>query len=443
MLAEVFIFAPSIARYRLSWFQERIAAAHLATLALEATPKRVVGKALERELLRHVGGHGVILQKPGAKQLMLSSDMPPRIDATVDLRQSTFFGLIMDAFAALLRTENRVLRVMGPSPQDADVVLQVVLDEAPLRQDMFGYGERILVLSIIISVFTAVLVYLSLYLLMVVPMRRITSSMVSFRENPDDPAALIAASDRGDEIGTAQRELATMQSRLRAALRQRRHLAALGEAVAKINHDLRNMLATARLVSERLAASEDPDVKRASPTLVRALDRAVTLCTDTLNYAQDPGDLLRARFALAAMLAEVPSAVPQVAEGKVEMNVEVPDGLNVEADREQMFRVFANLVKNAAEAGATTVTVAMAGDDPLAVEVRDNGKGLSEKARENLFRPFEGSTRSGGAGLGLAIAREVLAAHGGAIDLASTGSEGTVFRITLGAHAEGAPKAAQ
>ncbi|MEE8563806.1 MAG: sensor histidine kinase, partial [Alphaproteobacteria bacterium] len=60
MLAEIFIFAPSIARFRLTWFQERIAAAHLATLSLKATPQGLVSKALERELLRHVQGYGVI-----------------------------------------------------------------------------------------------------------------------------------------------------------------------------------------------------------------------------------------------------------------------------------------------------------------------------------------------------------------------------------------------
>jgi signal transduction histidine kinase len=432
MLAEVFIFAPSIARFRLSWFEERIAAAHLATLALEATPQNVVSKSLERELLRHVRAYGVILQKPDSKVLMLSSDMPPRVDANVDLSDMSFFGLIGDAFATLARTENRVLRVMGKSPQQPGIMVEVVLDEAPLRAVMFAYGERILLLSIVISVFTAVLVYLSLYFLMVVPMRRITSSMVAFRQDPDDPAAAIGESGRTDEVGTAQRELAAMQARLRAALRQRQHLAALGEAVAKVNHDLRNMLATARLVSERLAGSDDPDVRRASPTLVGALDRAVTLCTETLNYAQEAGELHPSTFGLSAMLDEVPTAVPQIADGALGLANEVPGTLEVTADRNQLFRVFANLVKNAAEAGARTVTIALASADPLVLEVRDDGPGLAKRALENLFIPFAGSARAGGTGLGLAIAREILMAHGGSIELAASGADGTVFRITLG-----------
>lgn len=431
MLAEVFIFAPSIARFQESWFKERIAAAHLATLALEATPQGMVSDELERELLSHVRAYGVILQKPGSKVLMLSSAMPPRIDATINLSQGTFFGMIFDAFRTLVRTENRVLRVIGKSPQAPGALVEVVLDEAPLRAVMFGYGGRILALSIGISVFTAVLVYLSLYFLMVVPLRRITGSMVAFRRDPNDADAAIGASMRADEIGTAQRELATMQARLRAALRQRQHLVALGEAVAKVNHDLRNMLATARLVSERLAGSEDPEVRRASPTLVGALDRAVTFCTETLNYAKEANEPHPSTFPLSAMLAEVPTAVPQIADGHLALRLDVPEAFSVTADRNQLFRVFANLVKNAAEAGATTVTIALVGEMPVTLEVRDDGPGLPEKALENLFKPFAGSARAGGTGLGLAIAREILDAHGGSIELVETGPEGSVFQITL------------
>lgn len=437
MLAEVFIFAPSIARFKQSWFEERIAAAHLATLALEATPQGMVSDELERELLSHVRAYGVILQKPGSKVLMLSSDMPPKVDATIDLDKTTFFGMIMSAFETLVRTDNRVLRVRGMSPREPKVMVEVVVDEVPLRALMFGYGGRILVLSIGISVFTAVLVYLSLYFLMVVPMRRITGSMVAFRQDPNDPAAAIGASTRTDEIGTAQRELATMQARLRAALRQRQHLVALGEAVAKVNHDLRNMLATARLVSERLASSDDPDVRRASPTLVGALDRAVTFCTETLNYAKEAVELHPTTFALPAMLAEVPTAVPQIADGDVALTIDVPEGLSVTGDRNHLFRVFANLVKNAAEAGAKNVTIALTAETPVTLEIRDDGPGLPEKALENLFKPFAGSARAGGTGLGLSIAREILDAHGGSIELAGSGPEGTVFRVTFGMPGQG------
>jgi signal transduction histidine kinase len=427
MLAEILIYVPSISRFRLSWLEEKIAAAHLATLALEATPGGMVSPELERELLRHVGGYGVILYKPDSKNLMLSSKMPPKIDATVDLSKMKFFSLIEDTLTTLARTDNRVLQVMGPSPK-GHVTVAVVVDEAPLREAMHAFSQRILLLSVVISLFTAALVYLSLHLMMVLPMRRITAAMIAFRDNPELPATTVDHTGRADEIGIAERELASMQRRLRAALRQRRHLAALGEAMAKISHDLRNMLATARLVSERLAHSPDPEVQRASPTLELAIDRAVGLCTQTLKYVDDRRELHPVPFRLADMLREVGPFAGTSVDALV---IDVPETIGVTADREELFRVFANMVRNAIDAGAELVTVRLASTSPVRIEVHDNGPGMPPRAVENLFRPFAGSARAGGTGLGLAIAHEVMAAHGGGIELVRTDSSGTVFCLML------------
>lgn len=425
MVAEVLIYAPSIARFRMSWLEERISAAHLATLALEATPTRMVSPELEKELLRHVGAYGVILYKPDTKNLMLSSDMPPKVDAMVDLSNMSLAAMLGDAFVTLAQNRNRVLQVMGPSPK-GDVKVAVVLDEKPLCDAMYAFSQRILLLSVVISVFTAALVYLSLHVMLVLPMRRITGALVAFRDNPEVPAVGVTASDRRDEVGIAERELLAMQRRLRAALRQRQHLAALGEAVAKISHDLRNMLATAQLVSERLAQSPDPAVKRASPTLERAIDRAISLCTQTLKYVDERRELNLTAFPLAPMLREV----AQLANGG-EVRIDIGDDVAVTADREELFRVFANLVKNAFDAGAKTVTLRLTAYRPARIEVADDGPGMPPRAVENLFRPFAGSARAGGTGLGLAIAQEVMRAHGGDIELVGTGANGTVFCLTL------------
>lgn len=441
MLAEVLIYAPSIARFRESWLIERLASAHLATLALEATADNMVSEELEQELLRHVGAHGIILYKPDSKNLMLSSKMPPQIDATVDVTQMGMFKLIMDAFTTLALDENRVLQIVGNAPRGGQKIA-VVLDETPLREEMYAFSRRILLLSIVISVFTAVLVYVSLHRLLVLPMRRITEAMITFRDNPDLSAGAVIKGGRrgrGDEVGIAERELAAMHTRLRAALRQRQHLAALGEAVAKINHDLRNMLATARLVSERLASSEDPETRRAVPTLERALDRAVSLCAQTLKYVEESRELTITRFPLAEMLREV----GQIADTRGALAIAVEEDVHISADREEMIRVFANLVRNAVEAGAEKVTVTLIGEDPVMIEVADNGPGMPPRAVENLFKPFAGSARAGGTGLGLAIAREVMRAHGGDIRLERTGADGTVFCLGLPGLAHAVGEAAQ
>ena len=433
MLSEVAIFAPSIARFRLVYLQERIAAAHLASLALEVPTDNMVSAGLRRELLSHAGSFGIVLRRPASKALMLSNDMPPSIDATYDIREKPFFGLIGEAFATLAGDGNRFLRVVDVSPRNPKVMVETIINEAPLRRAMFGYAGRILALSILISLITASLVYLSLQWLFVGPMRAITASMVAFRANPEDGRRMVAPSGRSDEIGIAQHELADMQSDLRAALQQRARLAALGTAVTKINHDLRNILATARLVSDHVSASDDPKVKRIAPTLLGAIDRAVNLCSETLGFGKGgipPPEL--SRFDLCALVEELGAEPWQALEAQAVVENLVAEGFTLDADRSQLFRVLSNLVRNAFEAGATAVTIrARLDDDGAGIEVGDDGSGIPARVHENLFQPFVGSSRVGGTGLGLAIARDLMRGHGGDLELHKTGPEGTVFHLLL------------
>ncbi len=436
MLAEVLIYAPSIGRFRLVYLQERLAAGHLAVLALEATPDQVIGEDLERELLMHVEAYSVALTMPNQTKLMLMTTTPGLVDASYDLREGTFFGLIRDAAMTLLGDGERVLRIVGVSPQDPAIQVEVVLEEAPLRREMVemvGYSGRILALSLAISLFTAALVYVSLHLLTVRPMRRITDSMARFREDPEDASGVIRPSTRSDEVGIAQRELATMQEGLRHALQQKARLAALGTAMTKINHDLRNILATARLVSDRLTSSDDPEVRRVTPTLVGAIDRAVDLCAQTLNFTREGAPVVEpCRFDLGELVAEVGGVLEGQVNGKAVLQGVLDGRYEIEADREQLHRVLSNLGQNAIQAGATRVEInARRNGDRIVIEVSDNGPGLAPRAREQLFHPFTGSSRPGGTGLGLAIARELMRAHGGDIRLERSTGEGTCFRLTL------------
>jgi signal transduction histidine kinase len=301
-----------------------------------------------------------------------------------------------------------------------------------LRHELWGFGIRILQLSILISLTTAALVYLSLQWLLVRPMRRITASMTLFREDPEDASRRIVPSGRRDEIGSAERELAMLQETVRQALAQRARLAALGTAVTKINHDLRAILATARLVSDGLADSPAPEVRRVAPRLFEAIDRAVALCTQTLDFSREGAPpLAPARFPLLPLIEEI---APAMSTGSHHLAIEpaIAPGLIVRADRDQLYRVLLNLAQNAVEAGARhlRLTAAVA-DGTIAIDIADDGHGLPPRARENLFRPFFGSARPGGTGLGLAIARELMRAQGGDLLLVETTGSGTVFRLTL------------
>jgi signal transduction histidine kinase len=433
MLAEVLIYAPSIGRFRKVYLEERLADAHLAILALEATPDQMVSEELELELLSHVGAKMVALKKPGAGKLMLLAEQPATIDATFDLRHAGFFGLIGEAFVTLQAPRSRVLRVLGASHKDPSLVVEVVLDEGTLESAMIDFSGLILLLSLVISLFTAMLVYYSLHRLMVRPMRRVTESMIAFREDPEDVTRGIVPSGRSDEIGVAQRELATMQQGLRAALQQKTRLAALGIAVTKISHDLKNILATARLVSDRLAGIDDPEVRRVTPTLMSAIDRAVDLCAQTLSFTREgPASLDLSCFELGDLVKDVGESLPGPVNGKTAWRNRLGHGIEVEADRQQLFRVFSNLGQNAVEAGATRVDVSAERDDGrVVVHISDNGPGLPPRAREKLFQPFSGSARPGGTGLGLAIARDLVRAHGGEISLERSDGRGTRFRLTL------------
>ncbi len=421
-----------MARYREEWFNARVDAAHLALLALDAAPDRSVGEMLKAKLLSQIGAHAVLARRGGARQV-LSGAAPPMVDETFYLAEQGALDMIADSLAVFLTPEPRVIRVLAHSAADPSVIIELVLDEAPLRADMIAYGWRILALSVVISLVTATLVYLALHLLLVRPMRRITGSMTAFSEDPEDASRIITPSSRRDEVGVAERQLASMQRGLRAALTQRAHLAALGTAVAKINHDLKGILSSALLVSDRLEESEDPEVKRLTPTLVTAIERAVSLCGQTLDYVgRGEPEPLRRQIALANLVDDVRVALEASRDGAITVDNRISPDFQVVGDRDQLYRVFDNLVRNAADAGAANVTIdAEPGPDFAEIDISDDGPGLPERAKEKLFRPFEGSARAGGTGLGLAIARELAHAHGGELSLLSTGPGGTVFRLSL------------
>jgi|HubBroStandDraft_1064217.scaffolds.fasta_scaffold00143_27 signal transduction histidine kinase len=438
MLGEVLLFVPSVARFRLNYLDDKLAGAALALLALEAAPDNLVSQDLADQLLDHVGAYSAMPEEHGHTspelERVLRKKLPTRaqVQAIFDLRKSDYWQQIRDAFAVYLRDDDRLLAVSGVSPRAPQGGLQITLAERPLRAAMTEYGWQMLVTSLTISAVTGTLLYLSLQWLLVRPMRRLTASMIAFRADPDNACRAVEPTRRSDELGVAERELAHMQEAVRLALGQRARLAALGTAVSKINHDLRNILSTARLVSDQLAENRAPEVRRAASSVLAAIDRAAKLCAGTLAFTrEDAPPLTLVRFGLEPLIQEVIAACgPAAAALRIDIATEA---CGIEGDRDQMFRALLNLTRNSIEAGATHLAFS-AGPGTgggLDIEIADNGHGLPLRARDNLFRPFVGSARPGGTGLGLAICREIARAHGGDLVLVETSTSGTVFRLSM------------
>jgi signal transduction histidine kinase len=433
LIGEVLIYVPSIARFRLTFLEERIAAAHLATLALAAAPEGRVEIALADQLTLQAGVLGVTLRRPEA-ELMLG-ELPP-VDAVFDLREATIAGLVLDSFATLWHRGRRTIRVIGPSPHEMATVVDISLAEGALWIEMVDYSWRILYLSIVLSLMVAVAVYACLQLIIVGPLRRITQSVIAFRDRPEDIGPDLPPGRRRDEIGVVEGELRDMQEGLRASLLQKTRLAALGAAVGRINHDLRNLLSTAILLSERLERSQDPEVRRIAPRLVEAIERAARLCGETLGFARAHSPRpRRTRFALAPLVDEVGQAVLAGDGDGLSWESAVPDDLTLHADRDQLFRALLNLGRNSREAlgegpGRIVVRAASA-EGRVRIEILDSGPGIPLRVRPHLFEAFAASGRPGGTGLGLTIAREILRAHGGDLSLARSDATGTLFVLDL------------
>jgi signal transduction histidine kinase len=432
MIAEVLIYVPSIANFRLNWLNDRLAAARTAALVLDAAPRGMVPESLARQILGSIGARAVAVKMGDQRRLLALSDMPPSIDHEFDMRDVSVYRAIVDAFRALLCTDQAVMRVVGPAPAGGEF-FEIVLDEAPLRNAMLRFSANILLLSLIISAITAALVYLALHYMFVRPMRRITANMTAFHQDPENPARIIATSGRQDEIGTAERELAAMQQDIASMLHQKSRLAALGVAVSKINHDLRNLLSSAQLISDQLSGVPDPRVQRFAPKLMRALERAIAFCQSTLSYGkvqEPPPD--RRMVALEPLIEEVHETLGLVPDGSIRWISAVERGLAVDADPDQLFRILLNLARNAVQALESRSAADPARDQiritgrregtVVVIEVADTGPGVSEKARTHLFEAFAASSRTGGT--------ELVRAHGGEIRLIE-GTIGATFRITI------------
>lgn len=450
-IAEIVVLIPSVSSKRLNWFDARLEAAYLVGLALDAPGGEMIKSETAFQLFATANILGVTLERDGARMLIMTPKLTAqqaRVMRFVNLKHDMPQQQVIDAWATMFSSGDHSIRVVGKPKYAAGGDVDMFVSQAALRRDLREYARNVLLLSLIISSLTAALVFWSLTLMIVKPVSRLTRNMTAFEANPEDEAALLNPSGRFDEIGVAERGLASLERRTQALLSERRRLAALGAGISKISHDLRNILASAQLMSDRLAKSEDPRVRKLSPRLIASLDRAIALSRDTLSYARmEPAALKIDAVNLRKLVEE---AFADTSSMHVDLVADIDEMLQVDADPTQLYRAIFNLVRNAVEAmmpaeGSEAapsaprrrVTVCARTQDRMtAIEIADNGPGVPEAAARHLFEPFKGSFKPGGSGLGVAIAYEIAKAHHGDLRLARNGADGAMFELTLPARAD-------
>lgn len=453
MVCEVFIFAPSIARFRHGYLLDKVGDAHLTVMAAHSVKEfHQNGMPQNRITNVEVILSSLMMNTIGVLHAHIEQNTPERLtnngemgnpaynssQVTYDLTDAPLWHLIPDALKTLISDQDRQIRVIAPSPHDPLTEVTIILDEYPMIVEMREYGWRILLLSLVIACITALLVFLTLQMFMVTPIKKLSEAMVFFRQQPENPRNCLSPSQRQDEIGVAEHELSLMQQEIQSLLRERARLAALGSAVTKIHHDLRNILSIAILSSDPLTLHSDPKVQKFADSLIHSLERATSLCSQTMKYAQHgKPDSHLAAYPLTDILQKTgidlnPNGSEDQCPRPGWLNQVSPD-LQVWVDQEHLMRILDNLGRNAYQAGATEITLSAEtkAKDQILLYFQDNGPGLPPRAQDNLFKPFAGSAKSGGTGLGLPTALELAQLMGGDLCLDHTNDQGSCFILTL------------
>ncbi len=439
VVVEILIVAPSAANFHERWLRDRLQSAELASVGVEALPYSAVEDDVAEQLLAIGGVQAVVVGDQGVRRLLLQAPNLPRTPDLIDLRQSRPVTRIIEPWRTLFGHPDRSIRVQARPRYRSGDFIEVLAPAEPLKTELRVFLLNSLLTSLLISLVAGGLLYGGLALLVLQPLRRVTRSIEHFATNPaseGDPP-----SDRADEIGRVERELARMQEEVRASLRSRARLVALGEAVAKINHDLRNMLTSAQIASERLADSPDPIVAKALPRLERALGRAAALSRNVLEYGRsEEPEPQRSRFALTGAIAAAAEDAGLADDG-VKLSRSIPARFTVHVDPDQLHRILVNLMRNARQAieGDATrggrkglVRVSAGGETgETVIRIADDGPGIPPRLSERLFDPFVSGKASDGTGLGLTISRELAVNHGGDLVLVETGPAGTTFELRL------------
>lgn len=424
---------------------ERVEKACLIVEALSSTEAFEKGQVLTDQFVAETDVAMLSVKSEGMTKLIFG--MTPPADSNyqlVDFHQMSRLPRFRDAFASFFGPEEGFIRVVAPAKYESDDTLELVIPRGKLKWDMHDYFKRIFFLSLTIAIITGGLIYFSMLYIIIRPIEQLAQGVSDFRENPEIRRSQTVPAKRRDEIGQLQRAFFDMKQSVRASFQQRERLALLGMGVAKINHDLRNILTSAQLVSDRLASDKEERIAKMGERLNRSLDRGVKLTAEVLEFStahEGAGEFqdVRISFLLGEVAGDVLGAFGMGAR-KISFKNRVPTGLSVRVDPDHTYRIFHNLFRNAGQALAGMAddkasrqlhVRAEKSGETVKIYVMDTGPGLPEKAQENIFKAFSGSTGRGNTGLGLTISKELAEGMGGDLVLDKTGPGGTTFLVTL------------
>jgi signal transduction histidine kinase len=212
-------------------------------------------------------------------------------------------------------------------------------------------------------------------------------------------------------------------------------LSMVGEMANSIIHDFKSPFAVIKMASQMIEASETQgEIRHFSQLIQSQITRMVAMTAQVLEYSRGTNNMLLVPTTLRELCATFDSYNREfLSSHNVELELETCEA-NIHVDSGKMLRVLQNLVSNAAEAmpdgGTVRVACRNVGDDQVEILVSDEGPGIADEIRDSIFEPFVTYGKRSGTGLGTAIAKTLIEAHGGTIELAED-SPGATFRIRL------------
>ena len=420
-IAELLIFVPSAARFQTEWldrqwhhFLSQFSQEDAISLNTLDTRYGSIANLTQKRFYIP----DFICWKQADGEVAELGHMPEGA-ALVDLSKSPLAHLSLTA--SLLFGSQDISITVFDSQRDFDFRANWQADE--LRGELRSYAWRISLLTLIITLLTIMPLYLFLTRHFVRPLSSISQMIKTVSANPADLQEPANTNGSVTEINDIAAALNEMSEQVRRALRQKERLADIGEATAKINHDLRNILVSATLVTDNLSQSDDPKIRRIAPHIERAISDAANMTQNMMDYLSETKTEAPHAFSTSALAENLSH------DARLKVVVTGADDLYGAAD--QFYRLVLNLARNAQRAGATELTIDIWRAGHLAViDISDNGPGIADDLRPHLFSAFySGHKRD--TGLGLAIAKDLAVAMGGQLRLSRSTKIGSEFRLSV------------